>query len=30
MNNILRGWKEIREIRMKTGMETVPWKLNIK
>lgn len=30
MNEILSKWKEIKEIRRSTMMETVPWKLNIK
>lgn len=30
MKKIVDGWKDIRDIRARTGMETVPWKFNIK
>ena len=28
--SIVTKWKELKDIRSNTGMQTVPWKLNIK
>lgn len=30
MQSIIRKWREIKEERRTSGMETVPWRLNIK
>lgn len=30
MKEILEKWRELKEIRRTSGMETVPWKLNVK
>lgn len=27
---IMDKWAQIKEIRVRTGMQTVPWKLNVK
>ena len=28
--NIIDKWKDLKDIRARTGMQTVPWKINIK
>ncbi len=30
MQKVVTGWNEMKEIRNKSGMETVPWRFNIK